>query len=94
MYYKNIQKYYDIKPEFEQYIKKLCDIVESLIGAVYLDTQCNFEKTKKFTLELMEEKFILKFSQHDYASKHPSSKVKKLLDELKISQWEIIPNGN
>ncbi len=40
----------------------LGDIFESLIGAIYLDSNLNYELVKSIILRLMEEKFMKHFS--------------------------------
>ena len=36
------------------YIKLLADIFESLVGAIFLDSEFNYELTKKVILDLLE----------------------------------------
>jgi len=56
-YYNNINEIY----EKEGMIKILGDIFESLMGAIYIDSNLNYETIKGVILQLMERKFMEHF---------------------------------
>ena len=79
-FYKNINEVYEKEGMVLYYfiflqVKILGDIIESIIGAVFIDSNLNYELTKSVILLLMEEHFMVHFSSTNQLINHPQDKL-------------------
>lgn len=49
----------------------LGDVIEAMVGAIYLDSDGNFELTKGIVHKLMKDKFMIEFSDKRYVNANP-----------------------
>ena len=56
----------------------MADVFESLIGAIYIDTGLDLQKTERIVMGF-SEKFILKFGKKEFSNTSPLNVLKKIL---------------
>lgn len=98
-YYENIDKYYELKNES---LKVLGDLFEAFVGALFIDTNFDFNITRSIIRNMIYEKFIKVFASEEYVNKLPEKKLKDILErkgikgatiKKKESKFELQDNG-
>jgi dsRNA-specific ribonuclease len=88
-------KYLPTPIQFSQYkfraIKILGDVFESLVGAIYVDTNFNYEATKTVLMNKIKS-FIDHFASMSFVSQSPSFKYKEYLDHNNYKNIKIVKN--
>jgi len=90
-YYENIDKYYELKNES---LKILGDLFEAFVGALFVDTEFNFAKTKQIVRSMIYEKFLKVFASETYVNKLPEKKLKDILEKRGIKGARIDKQEN
>lgn len=69
-------------------LKVLGDIFESLVGAILMDTDFNYEETKHVVLNLTE-KYIKHFTSIEFVRECPNYKFKEYLDQNNYKKYRL-----
>ena len=90
-YYENIDEYYELKNES---LKILGDLFEAFVGALFVDTEFSFAKTKQIVRSMIYEKFLKVFASEAYVNKLPEKKLKDILERRGIKGARIDKQEN
>ena len=70
-------------------LKVLGDIFESLIGAILIDNEFNYDDTKRIVLDLIE-KYIKHFTSLSFVQECPTFKYKEYLDQNNYKKYKLV----
>lgn len=76
--------------KFEESIKILGDILEALVGAIFVDTQFNYKETKQVINKLFHDRFVLKFLKEG-ESYSPQKELEKMIKVMGFDTFAITP---
>ena len=62
---------YTLDIKFQECIKITGDIFEALVGAIFVDSDFNFDLTKEIVMNLILDKFIKHFTSMEQLLKQP-----------------------